>query len=217
MTGKILPLGSSDEVAARKQLRASHEDRDKVVEQLRVAAGDGRLTADELDHRLGIALTARTCGELAVLTADLPDVSDPGPAATGPQPTGVVRIDSGSGNAKRGGRWVVPQHMDVRVASGKVVLDFTEAVVAHPRIQIDVDVRSGSLVIVTKRGMVVDAADVAVRSGEVKVRSPWGLEAPVMLRIDLTGKVASGNITARPPRRTFLQWLRRMRQHIADE
>jgi hypothetical protein len=42
------------------------------------------------------------------------------------------------------------------------------------------------------------AGDVAVRSGEVKVRSPWGQQVPPALRIDLTGSVASGNITARP-------------------
>jgi hypothetical protein len=57
------------------------------VEQLRVAAGDGRLTADELDHRLETALTARTYGELAALTADLPGISDQRPAA------GVIDIE----------------------------------------------------------------------------------------------------------------------------
>ena len=53
-------------------LRVSHEDRDRVAEALRVAAGDGRLSADELDERLERALTARTYDDLAVLVADLP-------------------------------------------------------------------------------------------------------------------------------------------------
>jgi hypothetical protein len=52
--------------------RVSHEDRDQVAEALRVAAGDGRLTADELDGRLERALTARTYDDLAPLLADLP-------------------------------------------------------------------------------------------------------------------------------------------------
>jgi hypothetical protein len=30
-----------------------------------------------------------------------------------------------------------------------------------------------------------------------------------MLRIEIAGKVSSGNITARPPRRTFWEWLLR--------
>jgi hypothetical protein len=55
-------------------MRASHEDRDRTVDVLRVAAGDGRLTLEELDERLEAALSARTVGELAVLTADLPAV-----------------------------------------------------------------------------------------------------------------------------------------------
>jgi hypothetical protein len=41
-----------------------HEDRHRVVDILRVAAGDGRITADELDERLEAALSARTVGEL---------------------------------------------------------------------------------------------------------------------------------------------------------
>ena len=52
---------------ARSELRASHQDRDRVVEVLRVSAGDGRLTAEELDERLELAMTARTYGELAKL------------------------------------------------------------------------------------------------------------------------------------------------------
>ena len=70
-----------------RELRASYEDRDKVAEQLRVAAGDGRLTADELDQRLEAALTARTYGELAALTADLPGVArvEPDVPAVRPQ------------------------------------------------------------------------------------------------------------------------------------
>ena len=57
---------------ARSELRPSHEDRDRVVEVLRVSAGDGRLTAEELDERLELAMTARTYGELAKLVVDLP-------------------------------------------------------------------------------------------------------------------------------------------------
>ena len=57
---------------ARSELRASYDDRDRVVELLRVSAGDGRLTAEELDERLELAMTARTYGELARLVADLP-------------------------------------------------------------------------------------------------------------------------------------------------
>jgi len=70
---------------------------------------------------------------------------------------------------------------------------------------------------VTRQGMVVDAGNVTVRSGEVKVRSHWGQQMPVTVRLDLTGTAGSGNVSIRLPRRTFSQWVRRMRQHLADE
>ena len=69
-------------------LRASHADRDRVVDALRIAAGDGRLSAGELDTRLESALSARTFGELAELTADLPIA----PAAAGVKPTSMVHV-----------------------------------------------------------------------------------------------------------------------------
>lgn len=43
-----------------------------MVEQLRDAAGEGRLEASELEERLGVAMAARTIEELEPLTADLP-------------------------------------------------------------------------------------------------------------------------------------------------
>lgn len=196
---------------ARSELRASHEDRDKVVEMLRISAGDGRLTADELDQRLELALNARTFGELTKLVADLPAVGAAGlqAAAITAKPKDLVRIDCRSGNAKREGRWVVPQRMEVRVNSGNVVLDFTQAVFVQPVLQISTEVRSGNLLLITKPGMVVDADEVAVRSGNVKVSAPWGHDMPELLRIEVTGKVGSGHFVARPQYRTFWHWLTR--------
>jgi hypothetical protein len=52
-----------------------------VVETLRQAAGDGRLTLEELDQRLEGAHAAKTYGELEKLTEDLP-------AALLPEPVG---------------------------------------------------------------------------------------------------------------------------------
>jgi hypothetical protein len=204
---------TADQLGTIGQLRASHQDRDRVVEVLRVAAGDGRLTADELDQRLEAALTARTYADLAVLTTDLPAASAPVPPAgvAVPEPKDVGRIECGSGSTKRDGRWVVPRRMEVRVTSGAVKLDFTEALISQPSLQIDTEVRSGQLILITKPGIAVDADEVEIRSGQVKVRQPWGRDAPVSLRIAVNGKIGSGRLLARPPRRTFWQWLTRRR------
>ena len=64
-------------------LLASDADRDRIAERLRDAAGEGRLTADELDERLGRALSARTEAELEPLVSDLP--APPGPRRRRPR------------------------------------------------------------------------------------------------------------------------------------
>jgi hypothetical protein len=66
------------------ELRASDAERERVAEHLRAAAGEGRLSADELEERLERAFGARTEGELTPLLADLP-------AATGPSPPAPAR------------------------------------------------------------------------------------------------------------------------------
>jgi Domain of unknown function (DUF1707) len=196
-------------------LRASHADRDQVVEVLRVAAGDGRLSPEELDQRLELALSARTYDELATVIADLPAAGTAvagaplSPPAGAPAPKDLIRLHCSSGNAERQGRWVVPTRMDLKVSSGSIKLDFREAVITQPALHIDAEVRSGHITLITKPGIVVDMDDVTVRSGHVKVRAPWGPDVPVLLRIDVAGSCGSGHITARPPRRTFWQWLRR--------
>ena len=186
-----------------------------MVEILRVAAGDGRLTAAELDERLGAALTARTSGELAALTADLPEVGHVGGIAA--QAKDVVRLDYQGGNATRRGRWMVPQRMEIRAVGGTVKLDFTDAVITSPTLQIQAEVRGGRLVLVTKPGIEVDADDVAVHGGGVKVRPEHGWDAPVSLKIEVSGQARGGHVVARPPRRTFGQWLlRRPRPYVGS-
>src|ERR1700761_7367418 len=123
------------EVAAatgRGGLRVSHQDRDQVAEALRVAAGDGRLTADELDERLEKALTARPRDDLVPLLADLPAAGAALAAITrAPVPPApakdLVTISCSSSSRERTGRWRVPARIDVRAHAGAVRLDFTEA------------------------------------------------------------------------------------------
>lgn len=204
--------GVAAKAAGHGDMRASHEDRDRVVEALRVAAGDGRLTPEELDERLEKALSARTYAELAVLTTDLPAASgSPVPAVPAERPAArdLVKIQVGSGQAQRAGRWVVPREMQVQVTSGHVKLDFTQALFSEPELKLAADVRSGHLLIITRPGIVVDADEVAVRSGHVTVRAPWAASVPTELHITISGKCRSGHIAARPPRRSFWQWLRR--------
>ncbi|MFF1686533.1 MULTISPECIES: DUF1707 domain-containing protein [unclassified Streptomyces] len=211
MPGEMLP--------DRRELRASHEERDQVVERLTVAAGDGRLTADELDERLGVALTARTHGELAALLADLPDAGPAwaaGVAAGTPKDMSRIVVDSAS--AKRDGDWVVPRRLEIESRSGSVVLDFTQAVVAAPTLEIEVAVRSGSVTLLVPPDVAADVDDVAVGGGSVRHQARPGPATPVRLRIQMTGEVRNGSLTIRPPRpprRGFWQWLLRRPRPVA--
>jgi DNA-binding PadR family transcriptional regulator len=52
--------------------RASDADREHVIDMLKAAFVQGRLTRDELDVRVGQALASRTYAGLGALTADIP-------------------------------------------------------------------------------------------------------------------------------------------------
>ena len=204
MTDEKSPVPASE-------LRASHADRDLIAEQLRIAAGDGRLTMEELDERLEKALSARTGSELAILVTDLPAAAQTGAALEAvPQAKELAQIEVSSGSAKREGRWVVPRAAEVKVGSGSVKLDLTQAVLTGPTLQVQATVRSGSLTIITRPGIEVILDDVSVSSGSAKVRQPKDAgSVPTVLRVEVSGKVNSGSITARPPRRGFIDWLLR--------
>jgi hypothetical protein len=66
MVPETSPPGSFEGV------RASDAERARVVDLLRDASTQGRLTIAELEERTGRALGARSRAELAALTADLP-------------------------------------------------------------------------------------------------------------------------------------------------
>jgi hypothetical protein len=58
--------------STHRNVRASDAEREAVVERLRRALSQGRLSIAEFDHRVSAAYAARTQGELADLTRDLP-------------------------------------------------------------------------------------------------------------------------------------------------
>jgi hypothetical protein len=57
------------------RLRASDDDRDRLVEQLQRHAVAGRLSMEEYAERVDRVLVARTHGELAAVVNDLPPES----------------------------------------------------------------------------------------------------------------------------------------------
>ena len=117
----------------RLQQRISDEDRHRVAEVLREAAGDGRLELPELDQRLELAYAAKTYGDLVPITADLP-TGLRAPRTAGPelsQRSGATTYDrslSIMGGTTRRGVWQIgAEHTAVAVMGG-VELDLTDVV-----------------------------------------------------------------------------------------
>ena len=81
------------QMRAQASMRASSADRERAVDVLKAGFAEGRLTQDEYNDRMGRAYAARTYGELATLTADLPAGASPMPAwpvpAYQPPPSGT--------------------------------------------------------------------------------------------------------------------------------
>src|ERR1700689_1043019 len=152
-----------------EDVRASHADRDQVVEIIRDAMAEGRLTLEELDQRVESALGARTLRELATLTRDLPEQPRRGESAVPVKD--LVKIEKRIGKVEWVGTWVVPRRMGVKLRAGNPKPAFSNAVVTYDRLSIDVDLGiGGDLLLTTRPGIVVVANEVLVRMGELKVR-----------------------------------------------
>jgi hypothetical protein len=86
--GGIVIGGAGDGRVARGQrrgeMRASHADRERVVDRIKAAYVYGLVTKDEFDARVCQTLASRTHGELALVTADIPAGLPAAPSTLGP-------------------------------------------------------------------------------------------------------------------------------------
>jgi hypothetical protein len=128
-------MSSPPAVPDPRDLRASDADRERVANVLREAAGDGRLTMDELD-------------ELEPITHDLPAHRDaqapvPARAATAdPARFGGEGSSSGAfailGGFSRKGEWTVPKDFTAFVLLGGGEIDMRDARFAEREVSIHV-------------------------------------------------------------------------------
>jgi hypothetical protein len=191
-------------------LRASDADRDRVIELLRAAVGDGRLDQAEFDERLDAALAARTIDALTPLTADL--IAAPGsdsalalPLARAPaEPTAeLLTIRERHGSVRREGRWALPHRLRLNTAWCDVMLDLTKAVHSGPELIIELQVRGGNVELVLAPGMVVDANELSVRHTTLTISRDANDNAPETLHVRLAGRARHARIDTRwlAPRR----------------
>ena len=158
------------------------------------AASDGRLTLDEHAERVQRAYSARTLGDLAVLTSDLAD-----PAG---QP---LRLDSSRAvNAffsreRRDGRWVVPDRLAVTAVAGQVVLDLRQALLQGGRTIVYATAIAGQVHLLVPSGVAVVFGSLTGQPAGESSPPP----APGVPVIELRTFVVAGKVNVRtpPPRR----------------
>jgi Domain of unknown function (DUF1707)/Cell wall-active antibiotics response 4TMS YvqF len=186
-----LSLDSQYEQHGGSQVRASDADRDQIIEALAAASAEGRLSLEEYSQRSEAALVARTHGELAGLTADLPA---PRHSDAAPVPAEITAV---LGNESRKGPWVVPAHLTVRSVLGDCHLEMQQAVISQHVTTIDARVRFGSMTIFVPDGIDVRLTGRAVlsaKSSELRGEPMHG--APVIV---VNCDVFCGAVTVRRP------------------
>jgi hypothetical protein len=176
-------------------IRASDAERDRTVGLLREAAGEGRLTFEELADRVEAASSAPTREQLERLTADLPL---PAGAVTGTDVALPARESRVFADVRRAGAWPVPASSRWKSVFGDVVLDLRQARVTAPEVVIDVETIFGDIDVLVPEGIAVEVRSRVV-FGRVDQRA-GAAAAPGAPRVVLTGGTVFGNVKVRAKR-----------------
>ena len=130
-------------------------------------SGEGRLTLEEFSQRVDVAQAARTDGELANLTRDLPSQAPPPatPSTTSEQHRAFCS------HLTRNGPWALPSRSAWRSIFGTIDLDMRQARLDGPETVIEVYNLFGTVTLI-----VPDGVEVIVRGGGLfasqKIESP---------------------------------------------
>jgi hypothetical protein len=131
------------------ELRASDADRDRTAATLANAMAAGRLTTTEHAERLDATYAARTLGELALLTRDLP-ADDAAEVGTG----AVDRVEIAARFSKviRSGRWVAGRRIRLTTHFGALIVNLADAVLPGREITLEIDAFCGKLIVTVPEG-----------------------------------------------------------------
>jgi hypothetical protein len=210
-------MTTPDGPADRRDLRVSDAEREHAAEVLRRAAGDGRITFEELDERLTAAYAARTYGELAAVTEDLPETGPQPPAVTAPMPPAQAgprfpesRIGGTPGSAisvavmseaHRSGGWVVPPSYTAVAIFGAVSLDLREAQFSGHEVTIQTFALMGGIDIIVDEHITVDVSGFAFMGGFDHRATGPGLPGAPRLKVVGFAMMGGVNVQRRPPRK----------------
>lgn len=194
-TAGTAPLGPDP-----RQFRVSDAEREHVVELLQKAIGRGLITLDEFTERTDIALAAKTRGQLNAVLMDLPGIVHRDQAAA-PVPVERREVKATMSTVTRKGAWSVPRQLVVRNKMGATALDFREAVIPHPVVDIELDVTAGSVTLVLPEGATVDAQEVELSASNL--RDKVGTGTAGQPHFVVRGHVRAGNVEIKKKNRWF--------------
>ncbi|MFD7935485.1 DUF1707 domain-containing protein [Streptomyces sp. NPDC059755] len=172
---------TDDAAPGLPDLRASDADRERVAEVLRDALAEGRLDMTEFEERLEETYKARTYGELAPITRDLPvaGVTPPPVVSLHKEPveegSWAGRIVGGEGSSawavavlsgfQRRGRWTAPRRFNCFAFWGGGEIDLREANFAAGEIEINCVAIMGGVQITVPPGVEVVVRGIGVMGG----------------------------------------------------
>ena len=155
-------------------LRVSDAERDETLRILGEHASVGRLTLDELEERSGRALAAKTRGDLATLTGDLPQEAGqgrPAPATARKPVRWMVAIMSGS---HRRGRFRAVGRINAIAIMGGDDIDLREAEIEGGELTINLFAFMGGANIYIPDSVEFDVGGFSLMGGNTE----YGVERP---------------------------------------
>ncbi|QVQ54938.1 DUF1707 and DUF2154 domain-containing protein [Spiractinospora alimapuensis] len=192
-------------------VRASDADRDQVAAVLADALAEGRLTPVEHSERMDAVYAAKTIGDLAPITRDLPAAGQGMPAREGtfssPEALDLAQDSQGRenivaafGGAQRTGRWLVEPRTNVSLVCGGADLDFRDAVLSQREVTIQCAILFGGLSMTVPPGVRVVNRTTAIMGGTT-LNGTDAVTDPRAPTVMLTGTCLFGGITVEQVKR----------------
>lgn len=191
-----------------KTYRIGHKERDEAIEVLREAAGDGRITVEELDERMEKVHAARFPVDLDDvlfdLTTRLPSdrfrtgsaLARPTPASRAMETGEPLVLKAGGANELRRGRWQILPSIRCHPTMSNIELNFLEVETDLEVIDVEVVAGMGSLIVVVPDDWAVNVDALSKSWGSVKSvvnAIPEGRK-PI---IRVSGSIGMGSFRAR--------------------
>jgi class 3 adenylate cyclase len=188
--------GVPDERWDRPPVLASDSEREHVALTLRDAAGEGRLTLEELTERLDSAYAARTSKDLELVTRDLPAQPSPGAVDIGGETSSVLAIMSG---ANRSGRWRLGKRCRAIAVMGGCKLDLRGAELTAQDPVIRAVSVMGGIEIIVPEGIPVEVTGLALMGGKsVRIKDVVPATGAPRLHVRVLAFMGGVSVRSRP-------------------